>query len=112
MSNECIFCKIAQNSAPAKVEYKDKLVTVIQDINPKAPVHFLIIPNEHFDSLNEVGEANKDLLAHILFTAQKIAKLKGIDGKEKGYRLVVNTGKEGGQIIWHLHFHFLAGEKL
>ncbi|MEI6221785.1 MAG: histidine triad nucleotide-binding protein [bacterium] len=113
MENTCIFCKICHNQAPAKVEYKDDKVTVIHDINPKAPVHLLIIPNEHIESLIAIDEEqHKDILSHILLTAKKIAQLRGLDSKEKGYRLVVNTGKQGGQIVWHLHVHFLAGEQL
>lgn len=113
MSNDCIFCKIVQNQAPARVEYKDQLVTVIHDINPKAAVHLLLIPNQHIESMLDIDKKkHHEILSHVLFTAKKIAELKGLNTKEKGYRLVVNTGLQGGQIIWHLHFHFLAGERL
>ncbi|MFW6136674.1 MAG: histidine triad nucleotide-binding protein [Candidatus Aminicenantaceae bacterium] len=107
---DCIFCKIINKEIPAAIVYQDDLITVFEDINPKAPVHLLIIPKEHFASLNDIPESKKELAGHILIKAKEIAGKKGIAGK--GYRLVLNTGRDSGQDVHHIHFHLLGGRQM
>lgn len=111
--DDCIFCQIIEKKAPATIEYQDELITVIHDINPKAPLHLLILPNDHLTSLLDIDEEqHSHLLAHMMHTAKSIAQQRGIATEERGYRLIVNTGKEGGQVVWHLHMHLLGGKQL
>ena len=102
----CLFCKIAKKEAPAEIVYEDEKTVAFKDIAPKAPVHFLIIPRKHIESIK--SEGSEKVVGSLILTAKKIAKERGIEG----YRLVFNVGKEGGQIIEHLHLHFLAGKKM
>lgn len=106
----CIFCKIINKDIPATIIYEDDLITVFEDINPKAPVHILLIPKEHFASLNDIPEDKKELIGHILLKAKEIAHEKNI--AEKGYRLVLNTGRDSGQDVHHIHFHLLGGRQM
>ncbi len=106
----CIFCEIAAGKSPAKILYQDEQVTVFEDIKPIAPVHFLLIPNKHIRSVNELNEDDGPILAHILFVARDLAKQFGVN--EDGYRLVTNTGKNGRQTVFHLHFHLIGGRRL
>ncbi len=106
----CIFCKIIKKDIPATIIYEDDLITVFEDINPKAPVHILLIPKEHFASLNEIPEDKKELIGHILLKAKGIAHEKSI--ADKGYRLVLNTGRDSGQDVHHIHFHLLGGRQM
>ncbi|HEX3016057.1 MAG TPA: histidine triad nucleotide-binding protein [Desulfobacteria bacterium] len=108
--DNCLFCSIVARNIPAKIVYEDERVLAFQDINPVAPVHVLIIPKIHRDSLVDASEGDKELLGHILLTANKIAAQLGI--AEKGFRLINNCGEEGGQVIKHLHFHLIGGKKL
>jgi histidine triad (HIT) family protein len=110
MSENCIFCKIIAKEAPAEILYSDELVIAFRDIQPAAPIHILIVPNKHIPSLNEVAQEDKMLIGHLHTVAQKLAVEEGID--QKGYRLVTNTGKEGGQVVYHLHLHLMGGKKL
>ncbi len=110
MPNNCIFCKIAENQSPATVEYKDKKITIFQDINPKAPVHLLIIPNKHIETFNEFSEEDSELLTHMMFKAREVAEMKGI--AKDGYRLQMNVEKGGGQVVFHVHLHLLGGKQL
>jgi histidine triad (HIT) family protein len=107
---ECIFCQIAKGQIPSQKVYETDLIIVIKDINPHAPVHDLIIPKKHIVSLNDVNEGDKDLLAGILLSVKEVAKMEGI--ADSGYRLIANTGKDGGQLVQHLHFHILGGKEL
>ncbi len=107
---DCIFCKIIAGEIPSKQVYKDDLVTAFYDINPVAPVHVLIVPNEHIPSVNEVEERHEAILGRMFTVAKKIAADHGI--AEGGYRLVVNTGADGGQEVFHLHMHLLGGRKM
>jgi histidine triad (HIT) family protein len=107
---DCIFCKIVNKEIPAKTVLEDERVLAFYDINPQAPVHILIIPKEHFSSLNEIPEDKKDLLSHILLQARQIATKIGI--AEKGYRIVLNTARDSGQDVFHIHFHLLAGRRM
>ncbi|MGA2752893.1 MAG: histidine triad nucleotide-binding protein [Terracidiphilus sp.] len=105
----CLFCKIASREIPSTAVYEDELAYAFADINPKAPVHVLIIPREHIDSLAEAGTEKSALLGHLLCVAAEIAGKKGL---AKGYRIVVNTGDDGGQTVDHLHLHLLGGRQM
>jgi histidine triad (HIT) family protein len=107
---DCLFCKIANREIPSTAVYEDDLVYVFEDINPEAPVHVLIIPKVHLDSLNDATEERRLLLGHIQWVASKIAKEKGLD--KTGYRLVSNTGKDAQQSVPHLHYHLLGGRSM
>jgi len=107
---DCIFCKIIKKEIPAKIVFEDEKLLAFEDIAPKAPIHILVIPKEHFVSLNEVPEDKKDILAEILHRARLIAREKGL--AERGYRIVLNIGKEAGQAVFHIHFHILGGRKM
>jgi len=107
---DCIFCKIINNEIPSKKVYEDENILAFEDINPKAPVHILIIPKEHFASLNEIPEDKKDIISELMLTAKKIAAIMNID--ERGYRIVLNTGKDSGQEVSHIHFHLLGGRRM
>jgi len=108
--SDCIFCKIASGDIPGDVVYQDDRVIAVNDIDPKAPVHILIMPKTHIPSLNEIDDSNKDIMAHILTVAANLAKTKGV--AEKGYRIVNNCGVQGGQSVNHIHFHLLGGRSL
>lgn len=106
-----VFCKIINGEIKADFVYKDEDFMVINDINPQAPVHLLIIPIKHVDSLEDFMEGrNNDLLGKALFIAHKVAHQVGI--AEKGYRLIMNHGEYGGKLVPHLHIHLLGGKKL
>ncbi|MBS3818200.1 histidine triad nucleotide-binding protein [bacterium] len=107
---DCIFCQIASKKMPSKVVYEDENILAFQDINPQAPVHILAIPKEHYSSLNEIPQSKKDILSHILLKCRQIAEQQGIG--QKGYRIVLNTGKNSGQDVFHIHFHVLGGRKM
>ncbi len=110
MSQDCIFCKIIAGEVPSKQVYQDERVTAFHDINPVAPVHILIVPNEHIPSVNAVEEEHATLLGHLFVVARRIAEEMGI--AENGYRLIVNTGPHAGQVVFHLHMHLLGGHKM
>lgn len=105
-----IFKKIIDKEVPADIVHEDELCLAFKDIDPQAPVHVLIIPKIEIVSLAEVREDNKDLLGHMLLTASQIARDIGVS--ESGYRLVLNTNKEGGQEVEHMHFHLLGGRQM
>lgn len=107
---DCLFCGIIKGEIPSEKVYEDELVVSFKDISPEAPFHVLIVPKKHIASINDLAECDKDLIGHVYLTARKIAKQFGID--ENGYRIVSNTGKDGGQTVGHIHFHFLAGRSL
>jgi histidine triad (HIT) family protein len=103
----CIFCQVAAHEKPGKIIYEDERCFVLQDINPKAPVHLLVIPRRHITSLNDDLDKDKELLGHLLTVVRHMAKAQGIDGT--GYRTVINTNAEAGQTVFHLHIHLLGG---
>jgi histidine triad (HIT) family protein len=105
-----IFCKIIAGEVPTQKVYETDNVIVIKDINPHAPVHDLIIPKKHIESLNDLAEEDKEIMGEVVCVAAKVAEIEGI--KEKGYRLIANTGKQGGQLVPHVHFHLLGGKDL
>lgn len=103
----CLFCKIVNKEIPSNIELEDSNFLAFHDINPKAPVHLLVIPKQHFDSFNDVTAAT---MANMTDFIQKL--VKKVDIEESGYRLITNIGKNGGQEVGHLHFHVLGGAKL
>ena len=104
----CVFCKIVKGEIPAKVVYEDDLIMAFHDIRPQRKVHVLVIPKKHIPSLNDLTEEDKELMGHLTVKIPEIAKKLGI--AEDGYRVIVNTGKHGGQEIYHIHYHILGGE--
>ena len=108
--SDCIFCKIIEGEIPSNKVYEDDKVLALYDIDAKAPVHLLIVPKMHIPSLNELDEVSAALLPHIMLTAKNIAKDLNI--ADDGYRIVINTGKDAGQTVPHLHFHMLGGRSL
>ncbi len=107
MEKDCVFCKIINKEVPADIIYENERVIVFKDINPKAEVHLLIVSKKHLVNLNEAGENDKELLAELFLTAKKVAQQLSLI--EKGYKLVLNVGRGAGQVVDHLHLHFLSG---
>jgi histidine triad (HIT) family protein len=107
---ECIFCQIASGKIPSDTVYQDEEVTAFRDIQPQAPVHLVIIPRRHIPSLAHLSEADSALVGRMVAIANQLAKKEGI--ADKGYRLAVNCGEEGGQAVPHLHLHLLGGRRL
>lgn len=107
---DCLFCKIVSGEIPSTKVYEDDKVLAFKDINPLAPVHILVIPKEHIDSVAAVTAENSAVVAHIFEVIAKIAKEQGID--KDGFRVVSNCGENGCQSVKHLHFHILGGRKL
>jgi histidine triad (HIT) family protein len=110
VDESCLFCKIVAGTIPATTVYRDTQVTAFQDIQPQAPVHVLLIPNEHIASTNDVNEDHTELLGYLMRTVQVVARGQGI--AESGYRLVVNTGQDAQQSVAHIHIHILGGRHL
>lgn len=110
MSNDCIFCKIAAGEMGGPPLYRDDEVTAFRDINPQAPVHILIVPNRHIESVSAAGEDDEALLGKLLLVAAQLANAEGI--AESGYRLVLNTGPQAGQSVPHVHAHLLGGRPM
>lgn len=108
--SDCIFCKIAGKAIPSKMVYEDDQVFAFDDVNPQAPVHALVIPKRHVASLQELSEPDHTLLGRLLLACTRVAQMKGLT--DSGYRLVANTGKDGGQTVFHLHFHVMGGRHM
>ncbi len=102
---DCLFCKISQNEIPSEVVHEDNDVKVFKDIHPKAPMHLLVIPKIHIQSIAHLEANHSDVIAKLIYAAKKVAADLGL----KGYKLVFNVGREGGQVIDHLHLHLLGG---
>jgi histidine triad (HIT) family protein len=109
MSGDTIFGKIIRREIPATIVYEDDLCLAFRDVAPQAPVHILVIPKQPIPKLAEAGPEDQALLGHLLLTAKQIAAQEGLDN---GYRLVINTGEEGGQTVFHLHVHLLGGRPM
>ena len=108
--SDCLFCKIGSGQIPAKVVLQDDEVLAFDDINPQAPVHVLVIPKRHVVALNDTGVGDQALLGRLLEAAAQVARQKGL--AEAGYRVVANTGRDGGQTVLHLHLHVLGGRHM
>jgi histidine triad (HIT) family protein len=107
---DCLFCKIIKGEIPSDKVYEDDFVYAFNDIHPEAPVHVLIVPKKHIDSLNAAQLSDQALLGHIQLVASELAKKNEID--DSGYRLLTNIGKDGGQSVFHVHYHLLGGRNL
>jgi histidine triad (HIT) family protein len=110
MNDDCLFCKIVAGEIPSEKVYEDQRVTAFRDINPVAPTHILIVPNKHIASVNELTPDDEALVGHLFTTAKELAQQEGI--AESGYRLIINTGPDGGQEVYHLHLHLIGGHKM
>ncbi len=106
---DCIFCKIIAGQIPSDKVYEDEWVYAFRDINPEAPTHILVIPKEHITSMDDINETNSNVVAKIFEAVAKIAKSEGL---ENGYRVVSNCKEDGGQTVYHLHYHILGGRSL
>ena len=106
---DCIFCKIIKKEIPSTILYEDDEIIAFKDINPAAPIHILVIPKKHIPSLVELEKEDELLVGKIYTVINKLAEAQGV--KERGYRVIVNCGKDAGQEVGHLHFHLLAGVK-
>jgi histidine triad (HIT) family protein len=107
--SDCIFCKIVTGDIPAAKVHEDDVCVAFNDLSPQAPTHILIIPREHIDSLDKAKAGEKETLGHLLLTTAEIARGRGF--ADDGYRVVINTNSDGGQTVFHLHVHLLAGRQ-
>ncbi len=107
---DCLFCKIVSKEIPSDIVYEDDQLIAIKDIDPAAPVHLLLMPKIHIDSLNHISSEQLELMGRLQVLAAQLARESGI--AEQGYRLVNNCGEWGGQAIFHLHYHLLGGKEL
>lgn len=110
MTESCVFCRIIEGSTPAEIVYQDGEVVAIRDIAPQAPHHYLIVPRTHIPTLLDIGEAPQQTTSAVFRAAREIASRMGF--AESGFRVVVNCNGDGGQTVWHLHFHLLGGRQL
>ncbi|MBW1645798.1 MAG: histidine triad nucleotide-binding protein [Deltaproteobacteria bacterium] len=108
--SDCLFCKIVAGEIPADIVYENDQLIAFKDINPKAPVHLLIVPRKHYPTLNDIPDEEMDIIAEIHKAVKVLAKKFGV--AESGYRTLVNTNKEGGQVIYHVHYHLIGGRQL
>jgi len=106
----CIFCKIARKEIPSELVYEDELVVAFNDIHPQAPIHILIIPKHHIPTINDIDESQEALVGRLFLAAKNIAQQLQI--AEDGYRVVMNCNQHGGQAVYHIHLHLLAGKQL
>ena len=109
-TSQCIFCDMARNPTHESVIYRDERAFSVRDINPQAPVHLLVIPNMHLNSLAYIGPGQVPVMGHLYVVAEELARREGVT--LSGYRLVLNQGKDAGQVVDHLHMHLLGGKPL
>jgi histidine triad (HIT) family protein len=107
---DCIFCKIVKRQAPATIVYKENGITAFLDIHPVAPTHILIVPDKHISSVNDILPEDEALMGQLFSVARELAEREGIH--KDGYRLIVNTGAHGGQVVYHLHMHLMGGQRM
>lgn len=107
---ECVFCKIVKGEIPAEIVFEDEDILAFKDIHPVAPIHIVVIPKKHIESVNDLKEGDIDLAGKMILTAKKMAK--DFDISEKGYKLLIRTGECGGQEVPHIHLHLIGGAKL
>jgi histidine triad (HIT) family protein len=110
MSADCIFCKIIAGEIPSQKVYEDDRVLAFRDIHPVAPTHVLIVPRKHLASVNDIGPEDEPTVGHLFGAARQIARDEGL--QESGYRLIINTGPDAGQDVFHLHMHLIGGHKM
>ena len=108
--SDCLFCKIVEGTVPSEKIFEDEDFLAFKDINPQSPVHILVIPKKHVAKLSDCGSDESDMLSGLLLSANKVAKETGI--AESGYRVAINSGDDGGQLVHHLHLHLMGGAKL
>lgn len=106
----CIFCQIVAGTSPSHMLYQDEQVSAFRDIHPVAPTHVLVVPNRHIASVNDLAPEDEALVGRLFTVARQVARQEGID--EAGYRLIVNTGPHGGQVVFHLHLHLIGGQRM
>ncbi len=104
---DCIFCKILKREIPSKIVYEDDQCLAFEDINPQAPIHILVIPKKHISTALDMSELDRELVGHLVLVASRIAQGKNI--AQSGYRLVLNTNRDAGQTVFHIHLHLLGG---
>jgi len=107
---DCLFCSIVEGKIKANLVYQDDSIVAFKDIAPKAPVHILIIPRQHLVSVSDIAEADRALIGQIFQVAARLAREQGI--ADSGYRVVVNSGADAGQSVFHLHYHLLGGRQM
>ena len=107
MEKDCIFCQIAQGQSETEMLYQSDTLVVFKDINPHAPVHLLLVPKKHIRSVNDLTDADQEILAELILVAKEMAKEQGVD--KSGYKLLYNVEKGGGQLMFHLHLHLIGG---
>jgi histidine triad (HIT) family protein len=110
MTDECIFCRIIRGESPARIIFQDDDITAFWDVAPKTPIHLLVVPNKHINSLNQLEEEDATLIGRLTVVAARLAAENGI--AESGYRLVINTGLDAGQSVSHLHLHLIGGRHM
>jgi histidine triad (HIT) family protein len=110
MEQDCLFCRIVAGEIPSDLIYQDERSIAFRDINPQAPVHVLVVPREHMESLDEASQKDEAMLGHLLRVAARVANEQGLS--ESGYRTVINTGAGVGQSVFHLHVHLLGGRPM
>ena len=107
MEKDCIFCQIAQGQTDTQMLYQSDTLVVFKDINPHAPVHLLLVPKKHIRSINDIADADREILAELTMVAKEMAREHGV--AKSGYKLLYNVEKGGGQLVFHLHMHLLGG---
>ena len=107
---DCIFCKIIKKEIPSTIIYEDDKVIAFNDVNPAAPIHILVVPKKHIETLLDVSDQDNELISYVYQIINKIAKEKGF--ANNGFRVIVNCGKDSGQEVMHIHFHVIDGKKL
>ncbi|MCG5509383.1 histidine triad nucleotide-binding protein [Ectothiorhodospira lacustris] len=107
---DCIFCKIADGKIPADIVYQDDRVVAFRDLNPQAPLHVLVIPRQHFDTIADMAQADMALVGHMQWVGLEVARQAGV--VEDGFRTVINCNADGGQSVYHLHMHVLGGRQM
>ena len=110
MKTECVFCRIIAGQLETKILYQDQMVTAFYDMRPITPVHLLVVPNRHLDSLNDMQAEDEIILGHMVKIAQVLANNHGLH--KRGYRMVINTGSDAGQSVFHLHLHLIGGRPM
>ncbi|HEX6923826.1 MAG TPA: histidine triad nucleotide-binding protein [Longimicrobiaceae bacterium] len=109
MAENCIFCRIVAGELPASMVYEDETVVAFKDIRPQAPVHVLVVPREHVDSIAHLDDSHAEMAGKTILAVEKVARAVG--GLEEGYRVIINCGEAGGQTVPHLHLHLLGGRR-